>query len=112
MDLTPKEFQAIYLPKMPKGGMEGARKLTTDEQSKLIDVDLPKAMNWNAKGLVTEVKNQANCGACWAFSVTGNIEGQWKRKTGKLVSLSEQQLVDCDHKDKGCNGGYMTWTYK
>jgi len=102
-DLTASEFKAIYA--------SGSRAQPNADQKKAVKFNLadplPDQVDWRDKGAVTPVKDQGQCGSCWTFSATGAIEGFYAINQGKLLSFSEQQIVDCDtEEDEGCNGGW------
>ncbi|ERN11571.1 cysteine protease XCP1 [Amborella trichopoda] len=106
-DMSHEEFKEKYLgvkPIFPKrnGGQNFRYK----------DVEnIPKSMDWRKKGAVIGVKNQGQCGSCWAFSTVAAVEGINKIITGNVTSLSEQELIDCDTRNDGCNGGLMDYAF-
>uniref|UniRef100_A0A7N0VME1 Uncharacterized protein n=1 Tax=Kalanchoe fedtschenkoi TaxID=63787 RepID=A0A7N0VME1_KALFE len=93
-DLEVEEFERMYTGMMRVEGLSGNNNGVGVAEAE----DLPEDFDWREKGAVTEVKKQGTCGSCWAFSTTEVVEGANFIATGKLLSLSEQQLVDCDNK--------------
>jgi len=110
-DLTTEEISSYYNGLMIESSpMESSTWVATEP----LPTDLPTEVDWRNKSIVTDVKNQLQCGSCWAFSATGSLEGQHALKDKKLVSLSEQNLVDCSQKEgnMGCMGGLMDNAFK
>jgi len=109
-DLTTQEYNALL------NGYSSS--LDTRVQSTNSPTDtvssvtsLPSSVDWRTLGYVTPVKDQGQCGSCWAFSATGALEGQHFKVNKSLVSLSEQNLVDCSTSNYGCNGGSMNLAF-
>jgi len=109
-DLSQEEFKATML--------SGLQPVAEDRVSlgvlEYTGADLPDSVDWSQQGAVTPVKNQGQCGSCWAFSTVGSLEGRAQLAKGNLQQFSEQQFVDCDKSfgDKGCSGGLMDNAFK
>jgi cathepsin F len=104
-DMTPQEFRRTHL-NLKISVLDTLK--SKSEHFTFSENKAPESHDWRKEGAVGPVKDQGNCGSCWAFSSVGNLEGLNYLKTKKMVQFSEQQLVDCDHNgDQGCNGGLM-----
>jgi len=106
-DLTLEEFRSKYLSAVRPTFSSNAMIHRATVQ------DLPTNFDWRTKNVVTPVKNQQQCGSCWAFATVASVETAHALATGSLVSLSEQNLVDCSTQNGGCNGGlpYLAYEY-
>lgn len=107
-DLTPEEFSSMYLgTKLPASLPD-----TKDIADELRGVNAPPKFDWRTNGAITPIKNQAQCGSCWAFSATESIESFWYIVHKQLYELSPQEITSCSEA-KGCAGGWpsaaMTW---
>ncbi len=103
--LTAEEFKSLLGNKVRSKKV--SPKLRASHSNKKSVDSLPGSIDWVLKGAVTPVKNQGQCGACWAFSTTGAVEGITFITHGILPSLSEQELIDCTSDNQGCNGGFL-----
>ncbi|MFQ6652200.1 hypothetical protein Gotur_024178 [Gossypium turneri] len=110
-DMSNEEFRKAYLSKVKKP-INKRITLSRNMRRKVQSCDAPSSLDWRNYGVVTAVKDQGSCGSCWAFSSTGAMEGINALVTGDLISLSEQELVDCDTSNYGCEGGYMDYAFE
>lgn len=111
-DLTNEEYRSTYLgvrgPRRRRSSGEGS-----EQYLHRVGDEVPDSIDWREKGAVLPIKDQGSCGSCWAFSTISSIEGINQITTGDLISLSEQELVDCDTSyNEGCNGGLMDYAFE
>ncbi|GER42175.1 cysteine protease [Striga asiatica] len=112
-DLTNEEYRSKFVGgrKNRKPGLMARR--ASDRYAVRAGEELPESVDWREKGAVAPVKDQGQCGSCWAFSTVAAVEGINKIVTGDLIVLSEQELVDCDRSyNQGCNGGLMDYGFQ
>ncbi|XP_059284475.1 cysteine proteinase COT44-like [Lycium ferocissimum] len=113
-DLTNEEYRTMFL-----GTRSDARRRVVKSNNAshryvfLASDHLPKSVDWRKKNAVAPIKDQGSCGSCWAFSTVAAVEGINKIATGEMITLSEQELVDCDKMyNDGCNGGLMDYAFE
>jgi len=114
-DLTNQEFRSSVLGYNKAGRDLNHVKSNSHVVHSTSPIEsIPPSFDWRTKGAVTGIKNQGDCGSCWAFSTTGSTEGCHAISTGKLVSLSEQNIMDCSdaYGNEGCDGGWMTQAFE
>jgi len=108
-DMTLEEFRSTKLGLKPISRPFARSKNAAAQSAKAA----PTSVDWRSKGAVTPIKDQGQCGSCWAFSTTGSVEGAYQIANDNLISLSEQQLVDCSKNgNQGCNGGLMDTAFE
>ncbi|XP_041004320.1 cysteine proteinase COT44-like [Juglans microcarpa x Juglans regia] len=113
-DLTSEEYRALYLGTRtdPKRRVMKSKN-PSQRYAFRAGEKLPASVDWRVKGAVNSVKDQGSCGSCWAFSTVATVEGINQIVTSELISLSEQELVDCDREyNAGCNGGLMDYAFE
>ena len=111
-DLTNDEYRKAFLGTRPDPSRRFSG-LKSDRYTPNVGDSLPDSVDWREKGAVVAVKDQGSCGSCWAFSTIAAVEGVNAIVTGDLISLSEQELVDCDTSyNQGCNGGLMDYAFE
>lgn len=103
---TPSEYQMLL------GFVKDTKKIIQKTETTKISINAPDSIDWRDKGVVNSIKDQARCGSCWAFSAICTCESSYALKTGRLLSFSEQNFVDCVPLCYGCNGGSPLYAIK
>ena len=110
-DMSAEEFSAFPCGVKNMGDL--SRHVVPAKNAEMVSSGeaVPTEWDWTTKGAVTAIKNQGQCGSCWAFSTVANTEGVWFLGGHTLTSLSEQMVVDCSTTDYGCQGGWPFWAF-
>eukprot|EP00928_Gymnodinium_smaydae_P021804 TRINITY_DN18537_c0_g2_i2.p1 TRINITY_DN18537_c0_g2~~TRINITY_DN18537_c0_g2_i2.p1 ORF type:complete len:630 (-),score=156.47 TRINITY_DN18537_c0_g2_i2:32-1870(-) len=112
-DLEPHEFRQMYLGlRVPKSVDLFGPKIGEHRVSAEALAAAPASVDWVSEGALGPVLSQGTCGSCWTFSTTAAVESAWKIASGCLLSLSQQELVDCSTQNSGCNGGWMPTAFE